>query len=65
LKVCLFGDESYSLRDAIRAGDSEELLMQGIGRALSKKKAVLGGHGDVLKVAGAVNSNRPMILIGG
>ena len=36
-----------------------------IGAAVLKKKALLGGHENMLDLAQSSNSNRPMILIGG
>lgn len=64
LKVCLFGTEEVSLRDALREGASEERLTALIMGALGRKHAVLGGHGDRHGIA-ASSENRPMILIGG
>jgi len=71
LKVCLFGGDELSLRDVLRYTDTDdnysvtdddlELL---IGMAVRKKKAALGGHGDMYGIAKA-NDNRPMTLIGG
>jgi molybdenum cofactor biosynthesis protein A len=63
LKVCLFGDESLSLRDAMRAGVSDDDLALLIRAAVRKKKAALGGHGDMHGIA--ASKNRPMTLIGG
>ncbi|CAM9326602.1 unnamed protein product [Discosporangium mesarthrocarpum] len=63
LKVCLFGDESLSLRDAIRGGLSDVETSTLIKAAVLGKHAVLGGHGDMYGIAGA--KNRPMTTIGG
>ncbi|CAM9155376.1 unnamed protein product [Sphacelaria rigidula] len=63
LKVCLFGDESLSLRDALRGGLSDEDLSVLIRAAVLGKRAALGGHGDMYGIAGA--KNRPMTTIGG
>eukprot|EP00611_Tribonema_gayanum_P011912 TRINITY_DN2234_c0_g1_i1.p1 TRINITY_DN2234_c0_g1~~TRINITY_DN2234_c0_g1_i1.p1 ORF type:complete len:439 (-),score=126.73 TRINITY_DN2234_c0_g1_i1:725-2041(-) len=64
LKVCLFdGDETLSLRDALRAGLPDRQLGALVHAAVLKKKAALGGHGDMQGIARS--SNRPMILIGG
>ncbi|XP_045354045.1 molybdenum cofactor biosynthesis protein 1 isoform X2 [Leopardus geoffroyi] len=38
LKVCLFGNSEVSLRDHLRAGASEEELLQIIGAAVGRKK---------------------------
>ena len=80
LKVCLFGKEEVSLKEALRRGDDDELISQIIVDAvLQKKKAHAGTEGrkcfllitdtNHYSPVGAVNiakdSNRPMILIGG
>lgn len=65
LKVCLFGEEGFSFRDALRKGLSEEEIYTEIHHAILKKKFALGGHIDVNQLAAASNTNRPMILIGG
>lgn len=64
LKVCLFGSEEVSLRDALRGGVSNDDLELLIGAAVMRKKFALGGHGDMHGIKMA-NSNRPMTLIGG
>jgi GTP 3',8-cyclase len=64
IKVCLFGSTELSLRDAMRAGVSQEELEKLIYYAVQKKHAVLGGHGTAQGIADA-NDNRPMTLIGG
>jgi len=64
LKVCLFGSQEVSLRDAIRAGVSNEDLSYIIHAAVQKKTFALGGHGNAEGIAKA-NDNRPMTLIGG
>ena len=62
LKVCLFGTAETSLRDAMRAGASDQELAQLIGQAVSRKKAAHGGFAvDSL----AEQPNRSMIRIGG
>ena len=38
LKVCLFGNSEVSLRDSLRAGTSEEELLEIIGAAVGRKK---------------------------
>ncbi|CAM9415219.1 unnamed protein product [Chrysoparadoxa australica] len=63
LKVCLFGDESLSLRDALRGGFSEEDMGLLVKHAVRGKKKELGGHGDMHGIA--MMPNRPMTLIGG
>ncbi|KDO27441.1 molybdenum cofactor biosynthesis protein A [Saprolegnia parasitica CBS 223.65] len=63
LKVCLFGHTEVSLRDALRAGFSDDELRLIVQAAVKRKKFALGGHGDMYGIASA--KNRPMILIGG
>ncbi|CAM9112319.1 unnamed protein product, partial [Ectocarpus fasciculatus] len=63
LKVCLFGDDEYSLRDAMRAGLTDLEIAAQIAEAVSKKKFSLGGHKDAEELS--KSKNRPMILIGG
>ncbi|XP_030854223.1 GTP 3',8-cyclase, mitochondrial [Strongylocentrotus purpuratus] len=58
LKVCLFGSDEVSLRDALREGRSDEELLQVIGAAVGKKKKQ---HAGMFKIAKM--QNRPMILI--
>jgi cyclic pyranopterin phosphate synthase len=60
LKVCLFGNEEVSLRDMIRSNQSEDEIVQVIGRAVKNKKEKHAGL-DELKYM----KNRPMTLIGG
>ena len=38
LKVCLFGNSEVSLRDSLRAGTSEDELLEIIGAAVGRKK---------------------------
>lgn len=49
----------------IVAGLSDHEIINQIGAAVLKKKALLGGHENMLDLAQSSNSNRPMILIGG
>ncbi|CBJ29460.1 conserved unknown protein [Ectocarpus siliculosus] len=63
LKVCLFGDESLSLRDALRGGLSDAEISVLVRAAVLGKRAALGGHGDMYGIANA--KNRPMTTIGG
>lgn len=60
LKVCLFGRSEISLRDAMRAGASDEDLTALIRDAVMRKKAAHAGMFTL-----AETPNRPMILIGG
>lgn len=63
LKVCLFGQEEVSLRDAIRAGVTDDELSEIIDSALSRKHWMLGGNKDMHVLA--KQPNRSMIRIGG
>ncbi|KAM9240542.1 LOW QUALITY PROTEIN: molybdenum cofactor biosynthesis protein 1 [Leptosomus discolor] len=58
LKVCLFGSSEVSLRDHLRAGASEEELVQIIGAAVGRKKKQHAGMFNISQM-----KNRPMILI--
>ncbi|MEM1041419.1 MAG: GTP 3',8-cyclase MoaA [Bacteroidota bacterium] len=64
LKVCLFGQAEVSLRDALRAGASDEALRATVHAAVQRKKAAHGGIDEVAHAARRAG-NRPMILIGG
>ncbi|CAM4537769.1 unnamed protein product [Lepidochelys olivacea] len=58
LKVCLFGNSEVSLRDHLRAGASEDELVQIIGAAVGRKKKQHAGMFNISQM-----KNRPMILI--
>lgn len=60
IKVCLFGNKEFSLRDAIRNNCSEEELVDLIGTAVQRKRKK---HAGMLNLSQM--ENRPMILIGG
>ncbi|XP_017135561.1 molybdenum cofactor biosynthesis protein 1 isoform X2 [Drosophila miranda] len=60
IKVCLFGNKEFSLRDAMRSDVSEEDLVDLIGAAVRRKKRQ---HAGMLNLSQM--ENRPMILIGG
>ena len=60
LKVCLFGDAEISLRDAMRAGASDDKLGVMISAAVDRKHAKHAGMYNLAQM-----TNRPMILIGG
>lgn len=60
LKVCLFGNAEVSLRDALRAGASDEELLEIVGAAVKRKKPRHAGMENIANM-----KNRPMILIGG
>lgn len=65
LKVCLFGKTEVSLRDLLRQGVSEEVLLKLIHHAVLKKHFKLGGHKDMDDLKAHSTENRPMTLIGG
>ena len=60
LKVCLFDANEVSLRDLMRNGASDEVLLRVIRAALKLKKEKHAGMEDI-----DVTYNRPMIKIGG
>ncbi|XP_034480927.1 molybdenum cofactor biosynthesis protein 1 isoform X2 [Drosophila innubila] len=61
IKVCLFGNKEFSLRDAMRSEDcTEQQLVELIGMAVQRKKRQ---HAGMLNLSQM--ENRPMILIGG
>ncbi|KAF7966218.1 hypothetical protein HWV62_39481 [Athelia sp. TMB] len=60
IKVCLFDAKEMSLRDSMRAGATDDELLQLIGTAVMGKKEKHAGMEDI-----DVITNRPMILIGG
>lgn len=63
LKVCLFGSDELSLRDAMRNGMSDEQLNEIIDAALWKKHFSLGGNRDMYAIS--KQENRSMVRIGG
>ncbi len=60
LKVCLFGRSEVSLRGAMRAGASDDDLIQLVDHAIGRKHARHAGMHAI-----AASKNRPMITIGG
>jgi len=60
LKVCLFGANEVSLRDAMRGGASDDDLATIIRAAVRRKRAAHAGMFEL-----AATQNRPMITIGG
>jgi molybdenum cofactor biosynthesis protein A len=63
IKVCLFGSDELSLRDAMRAGATDEQLAGLIGQAVKGKHFALGGNRDMYEIN--KNVKRGMSLIGG
>lgn len=62
LKVCLFGHNEVSLRDAIREGATDEDLRYIIKASLGKKKA---RHAGMFEIARQSSEGRAMVKIGG
>ena len=60
IKVCLFGNNEVSLRDAIREGATDEELLAVMSAAVDRKKKAHAGI-DILHTL----KNRPMVKIGG
>jgi cyclic pyranopterin phosphate synthase len=70
LKVCLFGSAEVSLRDAMRAGATDDDLRQFIAGAVAKKKPAHDGQAvtepsGLAALAASASENRAMIAIGG
>jgi cyclic pyranopterin phosphate synthase len=60
LKVCLFGNNEVSLRDAMREGASDDDLLAVISAAVDRKKAAHAGMFEISR-----SKNRAMVKIGG
>jgi molybdenum cofactor biosynthesis enzyme MoaA len=60
LKVCLFGANEVSLRDALRSGATDAELRLVVSAAVDRKRAAHAGMHEL-----AAAANRPMITIGG
>ncbi len=65
LKVCLFGDESLNLRNALQIGIPDDDLEILVNAAVIKKEFAHGGHDDMYAIANGSSMNRPMTAIGG
>jgi molybdenum cofactor biosynthesis enzyme MoaA len=67
IKACLHSNDEMSLREVLRAGGSDSELINVIAEAVRGKRAVLGGNGDMMGVAGAAlgAGARAMVRIGG
>lgn len=63
LKVCLFGKDELSLRDAMRAGASDQQIEILVQKALAGKHFALGGNKDMFDIS--KSDNRSMVRIGG
>jgi len=60
IKVCLFGNNEVSLRDALREGATDEDMLAVMSAAVDRKKKAHAGM-DILHTL----KNRPMVKIGG
>lgn len=60
LKVCLFGANEVSLRDAMRQGASDEDLRAVVSAAVDRKRAAHAGMFELART-----KNRAMVKIGG
>lgn len=60
LKVCLFGANEVSLREAMREGATDDDLRAIVSAAVDRKRAA---HAGMFELAGA--KNRAMVKIGG
>lgn len=65
LRNCLFGEEGWSLRDALRSGDSDEAIAALIGRGMAAKYAKLGGKRDMHELRERDTKGLPMVALGG
>jgi cyclic pyranopterin phosphate synthase len=60
VKACLHGDEEHSVRDALRAGASDEQLLDIVNAALRGKHLALGGKGGAEGLAAAAAARAPL-----
>ena len=60
LKVCLFGANEVSLRDAMRGGANDDDLRAVVSAAVNRKKAAHAGMFELART-----KNRAMVKIGG
>jgi len=65
LRNCLFGEEGWSLRDAMRAGGSDDELTVLIARGVGSKYAKLGGKRDMHELHERGGHNLRMMSLGG
>lgn len=65
LRNCLFGEEGWSLRDAVREGANDNELAKVIASGVTKKFAKLGGKRDMHELRERGAHNLPMIALGG
>lgn len=65
LRNCLFGEEGWSVRDAMRAGGSDDELTALIARGVRSKYAKLGGKRDMHELNERGGHNLRMMSLGG
>lgn len=65
LRNCLFGEQGWSLRDALREGASNDELVKVVASGVAKKFAKLGGKRDMHELRERGAQNLPMIALGG
>mmetsp|Transcript_48773 Transcript_48773/g.136487 ORF Transcript_48773/g.136487 Transcript_48773/m.136487 type:complete len:414 (+) Transcript_48773:94-1335(+) len=65
LRNCLFGEEGWSLRDALRGGADDAALASAIELGVGKKFRKLGGKRDMHELRERGAKGLPMIALGG
>jgi cyclic pyranopterin phosphate synthase len=65
LRNCLFGEEGWSLRDALRAGASDAALAVEVATGLQRKFRSLGGKRDMHELRERGGLALPMVALGG
>lgn len=65
LRNCLFGEEGFSLRDAMREGANDEQLIETIVPGIKKKYFKLGGKRDMHELKERGKLALPMVALGG
>lgn len=65
LRNCLFGEQGWSLRDALRAGADDKTLAATVAAGVRSKFAKLGGKRDMHELRERRAHNLPMISLGG
>lgn len=65
LRNCLFGEEGWSLRDALREGADDASLAAIVATGVHKKFARLGGKRDMHELQARGSLGLPMVALGG
>lgn len=65
LRNCLFGEEGWSLRDALRSGADDATLIGMIAAGVQAKFAKLGGKRDMHELRERGSKGLPMMTLGG